>query len=113
MPCNCRASDASVCMSMTSFPRMQRCFLLPSQKRRGTGLLVSKSRQKSRRKLGGQNRKKTVRKLARQHTRVACIRRNAAHQLTNSLVKHHALIAIEDLHVAGMLKNHALAGAVS
>jgi putative transposase len=44
---------------------------------------------------------------------VARIRRNAAHQLTNSLVKHHTLIAIEDLHVAAMLKNHALAGAVS
>lgn len=70
-------------------------------------------RQKSRRKKGSQNRKKTCRKLAKQHARVAHIRRDATHTLTTYLVKHHALIAIEDLHVAGMLKNHKLAQAVS
>lgn len=70
-------------------------------------------RQKSRRKLGGTNRKKTCRKLAKQHARIAHIRQDAAHKLTNYLSKNHALIAIEDLHVAGMLKNHHLAQAVS
>ena len=70
-------------------------------------------RQKSRRKLGGKNRKKTCQKLAKQHARVAHIRRDAAHKLTSYLSKNHALIAIEDLHVAGMLKNHTLAQAVS
>lgn len=70
-------------------------------------------RQKSRRKKGSQNRKKTCRKLAKQHARVAHIRRDATHKLTSHLVKHHALIALEDLHVAGMLKNHKLAQAVS
>jgi putative transposase len=70
-------------------------------------------RQKSRRKLGGKNRKKTVRKLAKQHARIAHIRRDVAHKLTNYLCKNHALIAIEDLHVAGMLKNHWLAQAVA
>jgi len=70
-------------------------------------------RQKSRRKKGGQNRKKTVRKLAKQHARVARIRKDAAHKLTRYLCKNHALVAIEDLHVAGMLKNHKLALAIS
>src|SRR6266700_4006048 len=70
-------------------------------------------RQKSRRKLGGKNRKKTCRKLAKQHARVANIRRDAAHKLTSYLSKNHALVAIEDLHVAGMLKNHKLAQAVA
>lgn len=70
-------------------------------------------RQKSRRKKGSQNRKKTCRKLAKQHARVAHIRRDATHKLTTYLVKHHALVAIEDLHVSGMLKNHKLAQAVS
>ncbi len=70
-------------------------------------------RQKSRRKKDSQNRKKTCRKLAKQHARVAHIRRDATHKLTTFLVKHHALIAIEDLHVSGMLKNHKLAQAVS
>jgi putative transposase len=70
-------------------------------------------RQKSRRSRGGKNRKKTVAKLAKQHARVANIRKDAAHKLTSYLCKNHALVAIEDLHVAGMLKNHCLAGAVS
>ena len=70
-------------------------------------------RQKSRRKLGSKNRKKTCRKLAKQHARVARIRKDAAHKLTSSLVKNHAFIALEDLHVSGMLKNHKLAQAVS
>ncbi len=70
-------------------------------------------RQKSRRKKGDQNRKKTCRKLAKQHAHVANIRRDAAHKLTTYLCKNHALVAIEDLHVAGMLKNHNLAQAIS
>lgn len=70
-------------------------------------------RQKSRRKKGGKNRKKTCRKLAKQHARVANIRRDAAHKLTTYLCKNHALVAIEDLNVAGMLKNHSLAQATS
>jgi putative transposase len=70
-------------------------------------------RQKSRRKLGSKNRKLTCKKLAKQHARVAHIRKEAAHKLTAYLCKNHALVAIEDLHVAGMLKNHTLAQAVS
>ncbi len=70
-------------------------------------------RQKSRRKKGSANRKKTCRKLAQQHARVATIRKDATHKLTTYLCKNHALVAIEDLHVAGMLKNHCLAQAVS
>src|SRR6266566_821093 len=70
-------------------------------------------RQKSRRKTGSANRKKTCRKLAQQHARVATIRKDATHKLTTYLCKNHALVAIEDLHVAGMLKNHCLAQAVS
>ena len=70
-------------------------------------------RQKSRRKKGSKNRKKTVAKLAKQHARVANIRKDASHKLTSYLCKNHALIAIEDLHVAGMVKNHCLAQAVS
>jgi putative transposase len=70
-------------------------------------------RQKSRRTKGGKNRKKTCRTLAKQHARVANMRKDAAHKLTSYLSKNHALVAIEDLHVAGMLKNHQLAQAVS
>src|SRR5450755_809902 len=70
-------------------------------------------RQKSRRKKGSKNRAKTVAKLAKQHAHVATIRKDASHKLTSYLCKNHALVAIEDLHVVGMVKNHCLAQAVS
>jgi putative transposase len=43
------------------------------------------------------------------HTRVANLRRNDTHQLTTRLVRSFDTIAIEDLHVAGMLRNRRLA----
>ena len=52
---------------------------------------------------------KTQRRIARLHARIANLRANAWHQLTTLLVERFDVIAIEDLHVAGMLKNHTLA----
>ena len=43
------------------------------------------------------------------HTRVANLRRNDTHQLTTRLVRDFDVIVIEDLHVAGMLRNRRLA----
>jgi putative transposase len=40
---------------------------------------------------------------------VANLRRDGIHQLTTRLVRDHDVIAIEDLHVAGMLRNRRLA----
>ncbi len=70
-------------------------------------------RAKARCKKDSKNRAKARKSIAKTHARIAYIRHDAAHKLTCYLVKSHALIAIEDLHVAGMLKNHCLAQAVS
>lgn len=43
------------------------------------------------------------------HTRVANLRRNDTHQFTTRLVRDFDTIAIENLHVAGMLRNRRLA----
>lgn len=56
-----------------------------------------------------QNMRKTQQRIARLHARIAHIRANALHQLTTDLVDRFDVIAIEDLNVAGMLKNHKLA----
>lgn len=56
---------------------------------------------------------KTQRRIARLHAQIANIRDNALHQLTTMLVKRFDVIAIEDLNVAGMLKNHKLARAIA
>jgi putative transposase len=67
----------------------------------------------SRRVKGSANRRKAVRKLARAHYRVTCLRADAQHKATTQIARKAALIGIEDLHVAGMLKNRRLARAVS
>jgi putative transposase len=48
-------------------------------------------------------------KVAALHTRVAAQRRDGLHQLTTRLVRAHDAVVVEDLHVAGMLRNKRLA----
>jgi putative transposase len=63
----------------------------------------------SRKQLKSKNRRKAAMKLARHHRRVANIRKDFLHKLTTRLASQHSEICIEDLNVAGMSKNHALA----
>jgi putative transposase len=67
----------------------------------------------SRKHKGSKNRKKAVRRLAKQYRKVANQRANTLHQVTTRLAKTTSVIVIEDLYVAGMLKNHHLAQAIS
>ena len=52
-------------------------------------------------------------RLAQAHGHVANIRRDFLHKVTTILTTHYGEIAIEDLNVKGMFKNHRLAQAVS
>ena len=66
------------------------------------------------RKVKGSNRRAKARaKVARIHARVANQRQDAIHKATTWLAGTYSEICIEDLHVAGMVKNHRLAKAVS
>ena len=47
------------------------------------------------------------------HVRVANARRDGLHQLSTGLVREHDTIVIEDLHVAGMVRNKRLARHIS
>ncbi|MFI5718638.1 RNA-guided endonuclease InsQ/TnpB family protein [Nocardia sp. NPDC051750] len=66
----------------------------------------------SRKTKGSRNRKDAAARLARHHHRVAAVRRRFLHQVTNELVKTHDRLVIEDLQVAGMLRNPRLARAI-
>ncbi|PWT78103.1 MAG: transposase [Chloroflexi bacterium] len=66
----------------------------------------------SRRQKGGKNRKKAGRRLAKLHRQIRNQRHNMLHQVTIRLAKTKSVLVIEDLHVAGMLKNHHLAQAI-
>ena len=67
----------------------------------------------SRKQKGSHNRRDAVAKLGRHHRHVANVRRHFLHQVSNTLVKTHDRLVIENLNVSGMLANHRLARAVS
>jgi len=81
--------------------------------RKAIGTLKRLTRRISRRTKGSQNHRKAVLKLARAHYRVGCLRADAQHKATTQIVRKATLIGIEDLNVAGMLKNRKLAQALS
>ncbi len=51
--------------------------------------------------------------MAKLHAQIADIRADALHQLTTDLVRRFDVIAIEDLNMPGVLKNHPLARAIA
>ena len=67
----------------------------------------------SRKTVGSNRRAKARVKVARIHARVANQRLDAMHKLTTWLASTFSHISVEDLNVAGMVKNHRLAKAVS
>jgi putative transposase len=62
---------------------------------------------------GSANRNKARRRVARIHRKISDIRKDQLHKLTTRLVRENQSIAIEDLAVRNMLKNHCLAGSIS
>ena len=67
----------------------------------------------SRKKIGSKRRAKARERVARIHARVANRRSDTLHKLTTMLARTYSDIRIEDLNVAGMLKNHHLAKAIA
>lgn len=74
--------------------------------------LAREQRSLSRKKKGGRNRRKQARRVASLHCRIANRRRDFNHKIALDLVRRHWLVAVENLNVLGMLKNHRLARAI-
>ena len=75
---------------------------------------LNKQKQNFNRKQKDSKRKERARiKAARTSEKITNSRENMQHQVSSSLVKQYDLIALEDLNVKGMMKNHLLAKAIS
>ena len=92
----------------------------PKALRKARRRLARLQRELARRRRGGQNWKKTKAKIAKLYYRIANIRKDALHKATSAICatakpdgERPTLVAIEDLNVAGMTKNHCLAQAIS
>ena len=70
------------------------------------------SKSLSRKQKGSNNWVKAKTKLARLHFRIANIRKDSLHKLTNKLVTNYSIIGIEDLNISGMVKNRWLSRSI-
>ena len=80
--------------------------------RRATNL-ARYQRRLTRRRKGSANRTKAAAKVARAHRKVHDARRDFLHRASTRLVRRNDLIVIEDLAVANMIRNRALARAIA
>ncbi len=71
------------------------------------------SRKAARRKIGSNRREKARLELAKLHLKIANRRNDYIHKMTTEIARIYRIIGIEDLNVAGMVKNHNLAQALS
>ena len=85
----------------------------PRHERRDRARLALAQRRLSRKTKGSENRAKARVKVARVHARITDRRRDYLHKLSTRLVRDNQTVVIEDLNVAGMLRNHSLARAIS
>jgi putative transposase len=70
---------------------------------------VKKEQRRLSKKQKGNNRTKQRKKLQRAYTKVRYARNDNAHKASSSIAKNYSCVAIEDLNVRGMMKNHCLA----
>ncbi|ACK73513.1 transposase, IS608 family [Gloeothece citriformis PCC 7424] len=75
---------------------------------------LKKKQQSLSRKKKGSNRRNKARKLvAKVHSKIARCREDFIHKLSRKLVNENQVIAVENLNVKGMVRNHNLAKAIS
>jgi putative transposase len=75
--------------------------------------LRHRARAVSRKQQGSKNRAKAASALARQHRRVRNQRLDGLHKATTALAKAKSVLIVEDLNIAGMVRNRHLARAIA
>jgi len=84
----------------------------PKYLRKSEKKLKRLQRQLSRKQKDSNNREKARQKLAVQHEKVTNQRKDFQHKTSKWLVDNYDFIALEDLNIKGMVKNHRLAKSI-
>ncbi|NEO38034.1 MAG: IS200/IS605 family element transposase accessory protein TnpB [Moorea sp. SIOASIH] len=85
----------------------------PKYLRKSENKLKRLQRKLSKCKKGSKNRKKFQKKLAKQHLKVSRQRKDFVVKTARALCQSNDLVAVEDLQVKNMIKNHKLAKSIS
>ena len=89
--------------------------IIPNPRALNTRLKALRKAQQalSRKTKGSARRRKAQERVARLHARVADVRADAINKATTMIARTYSVVCIEDLNVAGMVKNRRLARSVS
>ena len=89
--------------------------VIPNPRALNTGLRALRKAQQalSRKVKGSARREKAKERVARLHARAADVRADAINKATTMIANTYSVVCVEDLHVAGMVKNHSLARSLS
>lgn len=89
--------------------------VIPNPRALGARLKALRKAQKalSRKVKGSVRREKAKERVARLHARVADVRADTMNKATTMIARNYSVVCIEDLNVAGMVKNHHLARSLS
>jgi putative transposase len=79
----------------------------PRHLRRSLRRLADRQRLVAGRKRGSHRRRKAARQMGRLHRKIACQRRDLAHQVSRRLVDDHGLIVHENLKIVNMVRRPA------
>lgn len=85
----------------------------PRYLREAEAALRKAHRKVSRHKKGGHNRHKAAKLLSKQYEKVSNQRKDFAHKLARNIVNTYGWIAVEDLQIANMVRNHHLSKSIS
>ena len=107
--------DLGVKTLLTGFDDAGNAFGISGPKPLKTALreLRRGSRAHSRKQKGGANRRKSAARLVRIHARIAGVRLDALRKATSYLAGRYETVVVEDLNVAGMIRNRKLARAIA
>jgi len=84
----------------------------PRHYRRSRKKLRRAQRKMCRREKGSKRRKKAAREVAKIHLKIARQRKDFLHKVARKYAENYSTIVVEDLNVAGMVKNHHLASSI-
>jgi putative transposase len=85
----------------------------PKTYRKWEGKLAHEQRKLAKKKKGSKRRERQRLRVARLHFKVARIREDFQHKVSTAITKRYGYIALENLNVAGMVKNHHLAKSIA
>jgi len=110
-----RLTPVGVDLGLTSFAILSTGEKVDSPRflRKTEQQLVRTQRRLSRKKKGSANRRRARLRVALVHERIANQRADFQNKLSHRLVTEHGLVAMENLNIKGMVKNHCLAKSIS